>query len=50
MIPALTIYRPADTKPRFGWNRYYEGTPQQVTIGAGFVAFRRCFSLQWRRP
>ena len=50
MNPRITVYRPADTTPRFGWNRYFAGTPRQVTIGAGFVAFGRCFSFQWRRP
>lgn len=50
MIPKLTVYRHADTTPRLGWNRYYAGTLKQVTIGAAFVAFGRCYSLQWRRP
>lgn len=50
MIPKLTIYRPADTTRSYMWNRYYEGTPDQVTIGIAAVIFGRCFSLQWRRP
>jgi hypothetical protein len=51
MKPVFNVYRPASPKPpRLGWNRYFEGTPDQVTIGAYAVAFGRCFALQWRRP
>lgn len=41
--PRLTVYKPADTKFRVGLNRY----PHNV-IGAGMVAFGRCWSITWR--
>lgn len=49
-LPRLHVYTPADKHPRVEWNRYFEGTPKQVTIGVGAVLFGRCYSLQWRRP
>jgi hypothetical protein len=45
MTPKVTVYRPADTRPRLGLNRY-----PHVVIGAYVVAFRRCWGLRWRRP
>lgn len=45
MRPKITVYRPADTHPRIGFNRY-----PGVVIGAYAVFCRRCWGLQWRRP
>jgi hypothetical protein len=43
--PKITVYKPADTRPRFGWNRY-----DTCTIGCGIVLFRRAWSLTWAKP
>jgi len=44
----LTTYKVADPGWRTGWNRYYRGTPDQKTIGAGVVLNTRCVSFKWR--
>jgi hypothetical protein len=41
--PRFNVYKPADTRPRAGLNRY----PHNV-IGAAVVVFRRCWGVQWK--
>lgn len=41
--PRVTVYTPADTRPRALLNRY----PHNV-IGAAVVMFGRCWSLTWK--
>jgi hypothetical protein len=41
--PKITVYVPADKRPRTLLNRY----PHNV-IGAAVVLFGRCWSLQWK--
>lgn len=49
--PRVTVYRPADTRPRIDWNRYGAMAGRGgVTIGIGVVLFRRAWSLTWARP
>lgn len=42
--PRVRVYRPADTRPRFMWNRY-----DTVTIGCGVVLFGRAWQLTWAK-
>lgn len=41
--PKVTIYKPADSRPRAMWNRY----PHNI-IGAAVVLFGRCWGVTWK--
>jgi hypothetical protein len=41
--PVFNVYKPADTHPRVGLNRY----PHNV-IGAAVVMFGRCWVVNWK--
>lgn len=48
-VPRVVLYRVADPRWRIHLNRYFEGTPEQVTIGVAFVLWRWCLSVVWAR-
>jgi hypothetical protein len=42
--PTFNVYKPADQRFRFLWNRY-----PHHKIGAGVVMFGRCWAVKWKR-